>query len=258
MVSSVGSYSSASVAFNRPDPSQIASKLFSKLDTKGQGYIEESDLQSAFSQVFSSTGSTTTASDASSLFSALDSDSNGQVTESEFSSSVQKLAEALDQQAFGSRITNGMGGTGGTGGAGAMGSMPPPPPRNEDDAGFTQDQLRSQLDEIGSTDSQRSSLISSVVANFEAADANGDGKVSRAEAMAYQQSSSSATSSSSSGTSTAASATADTSNSTTAGSATSTAHTEARMMHRLMALMRAYGSDADSSASMGSSVAISA
>lgn len=257
MVSSIGSYSSASAAFSRPDPSQMASKLFSKLDTKGQGYIEESDLQSAFSQVFSSTGSTSSSSDASSLFSALDSDSNGQVTESEFSSSVQKLADALDSQAFGSRMAGGMGGVGGPGGAGAMGGMPPPP-RNEDDAGFTKDQLSSQLEEIGSTDSERSSLISDVVANFEAADANGDGKVSRAEAMAYQQSSSSSTSSSSSGTSTRS-----TSDISSTGSTSSTAsHAEARMMHRLMALMRAYGSDTDSStstsASTGSSVAISA
>lgn len=252
MVSNIGSYSSASAAFTRPDPSQMASKLFSKLDTKGQGYIEESDLQSAFSQVFSSTDSSSSSSDASSLFSALDSDSNGQVTESEFSSSIQKLADALDSQAFGSRMAGGMGGMGGAGGAGAMGGMPPPPPRDEDDAGFTKDQLSSQLEEIGSTDSERSSLISDVVANFEAADANGDGKVSRAEAMAYQQSSSSSTSSSTSGTSTSASSTSDTS------SSASTAHAEARMMHRLMELMRAYGSDADSSASTGSSVAISA
>ena len=97
MVSSIGSNSLASMAnVSRHDPSRMASNIFSKLDTKGQGYIEESDLQSAFSQVFSATGSSAASSEASSLFSALDSDSNGQVTESEFSSSVQKLAEALE------------------------------------------------------------------------------------------------------------------------------------------------------------------
>lgn len=248
MVSSIGSYSSASAAFNRPDPSQMASKLFSKLDTKGQGYIEESDLQSAFSQVFSATGSSTASSEASSLFSALDSDSNGQVTESEFSSSVQKLAEALDNQAFGSRMAGGMGGAGGMG---SMGGMPPPPPPQEDDGGFTKDELSSQLEEIGSTDSERSSLISSVVDNFEAADANGDGKVSRAEAMAYQQSSSASTSSA---TSTSASTSSSASGSSTDKLST-TAHSDARMMHRLMELMRAYGTEADSA---GSSVAVSA
>ncbi|MBN9697731.1 MAG: EF-hand domain-containing protein [Zoogloea sp.] len=251
MVSSIGSYSSASAAFNRPDPSQMASKLFSKLDTKGQGYIEESDLQSAFSQVFSATGSSTASSDASSLFSALDSDSNGQVTESEFSSSVQKLAEALDNQAFGSRMAGGMGGAGGMGAMGAMGGMPPPPPPQEDDGGFTKDELSSQLEEIGSTDTERSSLISSVVDNFEAADANGDGKVSRAEAMAYQQSSSASTSS--------ATSTSTSTSSSASGSSTdklsTTAHSDARMMHRLMELMRAYGTEADSA---GSSVAVSA
>lgn len=132
-----------------------------------------------------------------------------------------------------------------------MGGMPPPPPRDEDDAGFTKDQLSSQLEEIGSTDSERSSLISGVVANFEAADANGDGKVSRAEAMAYQQSSSSVSGS----TSTADSAAGSTGAS---GSASSTALNEARMMHRLMDLMRAYGNESDGSTTSGSSVAVSA
>lgn len=246
MVSSIGGYSSASAAFTRPDPSQMASKLFSKLDTKGQGYIEESDLQSAFSQVFSTTGGSDSASDATSLFKTLDSDSNGQVTESEFSSSMQKLAEALESQAFGSRMSGGMGGMGAAGGM-----PPPPPPQGGDDAGFTKDELSSQLEEVGSTDSERSSLISDVVANFEAADANGDGKVSRAEAMAYQQSSSSASGS-------ASTADAATGSTGAGGSAMSTALNEARMMHRLMDLMRAYGSDSDSSTTAGSSVAVSA
>lgn len=246
MVSSIGGYNSASAAFTRPDPSQMASKLFSKLDTKGQGYIEESDLQSAFSQVFSTTGGSDSASDATSLFKTLDSDSNGQVTESEFSSSMQKLAEALESQAFGSRMSGGMGGMGAAGGM-----PPPPPPQGGDDAGFTKDELSSQLEEVGSTDSERSSLISDVVANFEAADANGDGKVSRAEAMAYQQSSSSASGSENS-------TDAATGSTGASGSASSMALNEARMMHRLMDLMRAYGSDSDSSTTAGSSVAVSA
>lgn len=225
MVSSISGYSSASaMAMTRPDPSQMASKLFSRLDTKGQGFIEQSDLQSAFSQVFGN-ASSSQANDASSqLFSALDGDSNGKVTESEFSTGMQKLAEALDSQAFSSRM----------GGAGGM-PPPPPPGGGQDDAGFTKDELQSQLDEIGSTDSKRSSLISSVVENFDKADTNGDGKVSATEAMAYEQS----TQSSTSGSSTQTGST---------GSASSSSQTDAMLAHRLMELMRAYGGDSTTSA----------
>lgn len=225
MVSSISGYSSASaMAMTRPDPSQMASKLFSRLDTKGQGFIEQSDLQSAFSQVFGN-ASSSQANDASSqLFSALDGDSNGKVTESEFSSGMQKLAEALDSQAFSSRM-------------GAAGGMPPPPPPGggQDDAGFTQDELQSQLEEVGSTDSRRSSLISSVVENFDKADTNGDGKVSATEAMAYEQSTQSSTSG----------------NSTSTGSASSSSQTDAMLAQRLMELIRAYGGDSTTSAASG-------
>lgn len=226
MVSSIGSFSSASaMTHSRPDPAQMASKLFSKLDTKGQGFIEESDLQSAFNQAFSSatsgtSASTSTDSSASALFKALDGDSDGQLTESEFSSSIQKLADALDSQAFSSRM----------GGAHGAGGMPPPPPP-EDDTGFTKDQLSSQLSQIGSTDSERSDLISKVVSNFDKADANGDGKVSMQEAMTYDQSSQSRSTSSTTDTSTA--------------STTSSSQSDAALMHKLMELARAYGPDSD-------------
>ena len=143
MVSSIGSNGMASMAgMQRPDPTRMASNVFSKLDTKGQGFIEESDLQSALSQL-SSASASSTESDSAALFKALDGDSDGKVTESEFSSSMQKLADALDNQAFGSRM------------AGAM--PPPPPPPQGDDAGFTQDELSSQLEDIGSTDSSTAS-----------------------------------------------------------------------------------------------------
>jgi len=213
MVSSIGSNSMASMAgMQRPDPTRMASNVFSKLDTKGQGFIEESDLQSALSQL-SSTSASSTESDSAALFKALDGDSDGKVTESEFSSSMQKLADALDNQAFGSRMA---------------GAMPPPPPPQGDDAGFTQDELNSQLEEIGSTDSARSELISKVAENFEAADTNGDGKVSAPEAMAYERESRTSASSSTS---------------TSADSSTSSTASEGALMHRLMELMRAYGGD---------------
>ena len=208
----------------RRDSSQMASKLFCRLDTKGQGFIEQSDLQSAFSQVFGNAASSQANDASSQLFSALDGDSNGKVTESEFSTGMQKLAEALDSQAFSSRM----------GGAGGM-PPPPPPGGGQDDAGFTQDELQSQLDEIGSTDSKRSSLISSVVDNFDKADTNGDGKVSATEAMAYEQSTQSSTSGNSTSTG-------------SASSASSSSQTDAMLAQRLMELMRAYSGDSTTSA----------
>lgn len=247
MVSSVGGYSAsaamatmaASRAQARPDTSQMASELFSKLDAKGQGYIEQSDLQSAFSQVFSdassSTGSATDSSaDSSALFKALDGDGNGKVTESEFSSGLQKLADALDSQAFSRR----MGGAQDAGGA----PPPPPPPQGADDTGLTKDQLQSQLDQIGSTDSARSSLISSVVQNFDKADTDGDGKVSQTEAIAYEQSTKTSTS-------TAAGA--------GSSSGSTTSQSDAALMHRVMELMRAYGAG-DSTASTNPVLSVSA
>lgn len=64
----------------------------------------------------------------------------------------------------------------------------PPPPAPENDAGFTEEELSSQLADIGSSDSKRSELISKVLENFDEADTDGDGKVSFKEAMALEQS----------------------------------------------------------------------
>jgi hypothetical protein len=141
--------------------SQIASQLFSKLDTKNQGYIEKSDLVSAFSQIGGTSNDDTSVED---IFAALDSDSDGKVTESELSSVMSKLQDELESQ-FNQMRMQGMSGQSSQG----MSGMPPPPPQGED-TGFTKEELTEQLSEIDSTDSARSSLISKVVSNFEAAD----------------------------------------------------------------------------------------
>lgn len=151
--------------------SSSLSQLFSKIDSKSQGYIEKSDLASIF-QSISGSGDDSSVED---LFSMLDSDSDGKVTEREFSTTLSKLQQQLEDQFGQMRMQQGM-----------QGMPPPPPPQN--DEGFTQDELQAQLEEIGDTDSQRASLISNIVSNFEAADSDGDGKVSFAEAMAYDKS----------------------------------------------------------------------
>lgn len=148
--------------------SQIANSIFSKLDTSNKGYIEQTDLQSALSKLNGSDDS----SSVEELFSALDSDSDGKLTESELSSGISNLLGELNSQFNNMRVQGGM--------------PPPPPPQNEeDDEGYTQEELTS----IASTtsDSQLSSLMSNVAANFEAADTNQDGKVSAKEAMEYQR-----------------------------------------------------------------------
>ena len=127
-------------------------------------------------------------------------------------SGFQKLADALDSQFEQSRM---------------QGAMPPPPPP-KNDTGFTKDELTEQLSEIGSSDSGRASFISNVVENFDAADTNGDGKVTFQEAMAYNESSSS-------------------SSTTNSGSSTTSSQvTDAQVFRQLMDLLRTYdtGNDA--------------
>jgi Ca2+-binding EF-hand superfamily protein len=201
----------------RPNPAEMAENLFFKLDTSGQGYISKTDLQAALDSVKS--GSTSNSAD--DLFSKLDTDSDGKVTKQEFSDVLTSMAQQMDQQFANMRMSGTMGG-------GHGGGMPPPPPPGGKDGGFTKDELSSQLKEIGSTDSNRSSLISSIVQNFDAADTNGDGKVSFKEAMSFDQAARSSSSA------TGAANAADTATSTTADTSST------KLMQQIMRLMQAY------------------
>lgn len=205
MVSSIGSSSVASL-MQRPDPSQMAGKLFSKLDSKNQGYIEKSDLQSAFDQI-KGAGNTGNSASVDEVFKQLDGDGDGKVTRQEMSDSLTRMAEQLDSQ-FNSMRMNGMGGMHGMGGM-QQGGM--------QQGGFTQDELQSQLDEIGSTGSKRASLLTNIVNNFDAADTDGDGKVSAQEAKAFDQASQPEM------------------------TAASDADSEANVMRKIMQLVQAYG-----------------
>ena len=147
--------------------SSAASYLFSKIDSSNKGYIEKEDLVSAFSTL--STGDT----NAEDVFTQLDNDSDGKITESEFSTALENLAETLNGQYDQSRMSNMM--------------PPPPPPAGESNSGFSEEELNNQLEEIGDTDSARSTLISSILENFDAADTDSDGTVSNTEAMAYAE-----------------------------------------------------------------------
>jgi Ca2+-binding EF-hand superfamily protein len=246
MVSSIGSQSASS----------WASSLFSKIDTRNQGYIEKSDLQAAFAKIDKTGNAGAESTDVDAVFKELDGDSDGKVTKDEMSSALEKLAGELNAQFDQSRVRGGMKSGGGMpppppGGAGpaqgsgngsvseaagtdasyiaaadtngdgtvsaeelaayqasgetssatsaasgsgqesttpAFGSMPPRI-HGAQDAGFTKDELLSQLDELDASDSRRSSLLSSLVENFDAADTDGDGKINRMEARSHDKSS---------------------------------------------------------------------
>ncbi len=195
-----------------PDAEKMAEDLFAKLDAKGQGYIEKSDLVSAMS---ATDGGDAEAED---IFNALDGDADGKLTQTELADAIKKLEEELRGQFDRGRMGAGAGGPGG------MAGMPPPPSPG-DDQGFSKEELEAQLSEIGETDSRRANLIANILDNFEQADSDGDGKVGRAEAMAFDQESRSAV------------ATSTDSEATVA----STRETSARVMAQLQRLMESYG-----------------
>lgn len=142
----------------RPDSSKMVDNLFSKLDTKGQGYIERSDFQGAFDKVSSKTPSV------DDVFKALDNNDDGKITKQEMSDSVQKLADQLVSQLQSMRMSVKGGGM--------------------DSAGMSKSDISGMADSAGSA----SQMLSDLVQNFDAADTNQDGKVSAQEAMAYHAS----------------------------------------------------------------------
>ncbi|WP_341676048.1 EF-hand domain-containing protein [Niveibacterium sp. SC-1] len=205
----------------RPDPSQMASDLFDKLDSGGKGYIEAADLQSALSglQNGSSTGSAN--DDADKLFSALGSDGDGKLTKQEMSDSLTKLADQMDAQFQQSRMSQAIGEAGG--------NRPPPPPPGGgggDDKGMTKDQLSSMASGVEDQSSSQASDLNALVQNFDAADTDKDGKVSFKEAMAYKEAQAAKSGTSSDGSSTSSASGSD---------------SNATLMHRLMQLAQAYG-----------------
>jgi Ca2+-binding EF-hand superfamily protein len=231
-ISSIGGNASMAMqamrGMQRPDPTQMAENLFSKLDTSGQGFIQKSDLQAAFDKISSA------ASNADDLFTQLDTDSDGKVTKQEFSDTLKQLSEQLDNHFMSMRMSDGMQGAGG---------MPPPPPpqAGEEDAGFSKEELTSQLEEIGSSDSKRASLISNIVNNFEAADADGDGKVSFKEAMAFDQANAS-----------------DSASSASASTSATAEGQDSQWVMQIMRLMHAYGIGGESGSAAAATLSVSA
>ncbi|MFA5016123.1 MAG: EF-hand domain-containing protein [Methylobacter sp.] len=109
------------------------------------------------------------------------------------------------------------------------GGMPPPPPQEggQGGQGFTKDQLTSMSKDLSSTDSERSKVMSDVAANFDAADINGDGKVSGSEARTFEDSKNAS----------------GTDSSTDTSSTSSASNADAQFMKQMVQLLKSYGFD---------------
>lgn len=261
-VSSSNSWMQAQMKI-RPSSAQqtkLAEDAFSKIDTGGKGSFDIAGLTSAVNTALSGNQTKTSfsSSDVQTVFSKMDSDSDGKVTQQEFTSTLSQLQghpnqanNSSDQSYASSGQSHGMN-MQGPGGMHAMGGMPPPPPPSggggggqSTDDGFTEDELTTQLKAISSFDSENSTLISNVLNNFSAADVDGNGKVSRAEAMKLDESlstngnrSSGASTSLSSATSASAQYTGTTSNSSNTAE-----QIQQRLMRQMMKMMEAYSMD---------------
>lgn len=211
----------------RPDPTQMVETLFANIDTENKGYLEAADLQAAFDQL-STDGDSDTAS-VDEMFATLDSDGDGKLTSTEMSESMQTLSDTLG-------FLQGMGGMGGPGGM-----PPPPPPAAEEDTGFTEEELTSQLTELqesgtlSDADTARAELLTSVLSQFDTADTNSDGRVDFKEAMAIEQSGQEPDATAST---TGSTATSDTTAATASSDGTTT---KALVMRTIMQLMQTYG-----------------
>lgn len=200
------------LAQGRPDAGRMVENLFSKLDTENKGYLEKSDLVNAFGSLGTTTDKTSGVS-ADEVFETLDADADGKLTQSEMTSSLNRLAEALDNQFNSMRMS----------GTEAMGGMPPPPPPagEHQDNGLTQEEMTNIA--ATTSDTNLANLLNSVASDFETADADGDGRVTRDEAMAFQ---------------------AGTNETSSSGNVD-----ETTVLRRVMDLMRAYAAGTDDSAS---------
>lgn len=240
----------------RPDSDEMAAKIFSQLDTNNQGYLQASDLSSAVSalgQQANSSGTSDSSSGSSDdLFAVLDSDSDGKVTKSELSTALKAVSDELDSQFNAMRVANGMSGM-----QGPQGSAPPPPPPSggghhgggKGDQGLSQDQLSSMASRASEAgDTTAADRFSQLASNFEAADTDGDGKVSFAESIAYeksqQESEAASDSASSDSTTTASTSTTDSTSPETSVQDDS----KQAMLKKLMELARSYRPDTSVSA----------
>lgn len=141
----------------REDAAALAEKLFDKLDTQGSGALKLSDLQAV------------AGSDAEAALQAMDGDGDGSVSKAEFSSALEALFSKLDDQMTRAKLER-------------AGGPPPPPPPGEDQ-GLSEDEIAQMLEDGAGTDGKHGELLQRIADDFAAADADGNGRVTREEAM---------------------------------------------------------------------------
>lgn len=216
--------------------SPFATSLISKLDTGQKGYVDQSDLESAFSSIAGSDPSAS-ASSADQLFAKLDTNGDGKVTASELSTSLKSFADALMQQLHQ---------------AGGGGHRPRMNPQQTSDPSSDPGMTQAELAAVAAdpeTGSKGASALNTLASNFTAADANGDGRVTRAEARSFLHSSRGATAqdvtaqdSTTAAATVQAAGTATVATSPDAGSSAGNSSTDNLMvMLRIMQLAQAYG-----------------
>lgn len=167
--SSVYSAYSNSTAANSQS-SDFADLLMTSLDTDSSGGIDVTEFSEAALSLSSSSADEDSINEA---FSLLDDDEDGNIS----------LDELTGYMASGLQNEQMM-----AAGAGSPPPPPPPPPSNEEeDEGYTVDELSALAEDSASSDADLSALFETLAANFDEADANGDGKVTSAEAMAYKE-----------------------------------------------------------------------
>jgi Ca2+-binding EF-hand superfamily protein len=199
-ISSIGSTaaqstSAASTKFSKANLSKMVDDAFSKIDTKGQGYLDKADLESALGGI-SGSGQTDASASADAMLKALDGNSDGKVTKQEMSDGLEKLASALDSQFDNMRTRDGQHAHNGSPSHAGGGK-----PSGADGAGFSKDELTTMATQAADSGSQAAANLSSLVASFDQADTDGDGKVSFQEAQAFRAGDASASASSASGSS---------------------------------------------------------
>lgn len=196
-----------------------ASELFSTLDSNSKGYLDQADFRSALQSVQQDTSD----SQSSEWFSQLDADADGKLTSDEF-------ATAVSEQLYNARGMMGQGQPP----VGGMQGMPPPPPPAED-SGKTVDELSEMVQQASDTDSRMAADLQQLIEQFDSADTDRDGKVTRDEAMAFKQS-----------------------QQTNDSSAATTSTSQQQLQHTLMQLMKSYGATAAMTASSTSALTLTA
>lgn len=230
--------------------SNWANTLFTRLDTSNKGYVSKTDLESAFSQIATSTsgssGTSNSTAVADKLFTALDSNGDSKVTQDELTSGLKKLISQMDSHFNAQRMQQA-----------GQGGMPPPPPPGGDkdgdnDGGLAKDQLTTMASNVSSSNSTLSSQLTAAAASFDKADTNGDGKVSFQEFQAFTQSAAKTS------TVTASTSSAGTDSSGSASSQ-SGGLSDTELFKQLVRLLESYGaSDSATSKTAGATLSVSA